>query len=665
MKKLRVIITSGGTISRIDDVRHIGNFSNGTTGMLIAEEFLRNGCEVHYIHNKQAKRPFRDALRLNPEKIFAKEIDRIEKSWEEFNKCKNNLYEYSFETFEEYYDLVKDLTMRVGADAIVLAAAVSDYGAKRVSGKISSDNDKLNIELQKYPKVISEIKKWNPKIFQVGFKLLSDVSTKELIDTAYLHGIKNRSNLTVANVAQAGNFSKRINILITPEKGLKFVDLNKVHVEIFKTVDRRLSQKHFRTITETDINFVDNYYAEILKFKEMIKSFWSLSMFEEYYEGACKHFGAVAMRMSDGGFLTTARGSNKKDIGHEDIVYVRSVDFNHREIQVLSLGKKASLNAPVMAKIFDNRSDASLILHSHIDLNLQNTTEDDYEPGTEEDIAEIEKHLKDKKIVKLKNHGLIAVGRDIKEIIKIIGDKHAYNIFPEYYDIIYKRFQKSDDFLRLVFKHSEKIYPILDVCAGTGDVSEHLARAGYNNIYMVDKSTYMMRIARERLYAYKKIYVSCYVDEASEFNIDDKFHAIVMRQAINYAMNYEGLIKILKNVYRHLRSGGKFIFNAPSYIESQRFSTTREYDYEEQGYDVRIFENNSMAGRILTHTQNCILISEKGIKKYYDLNRFGMFTKNEFEKAIKEAGFSSHEFFGKGLLEYNQKSNSIYAICIK
>ena len=38
---------------------------------------------------------------------------------------------------------------------------------------------------------------------------------------------------------------------------------------------------------------------------------------------------------------------------------------------------------------------------------------------------------------------------------------------------------------------------------------------------------------------------------------------------------------------------------------------------------------------------------------------------NEFEKAIKEAGFSSHEFFGKGLLEYNQKSNSIYAICIK
>ena len=43
----------------------------------------------------------------------------------------------------------------------------------------------------------------------------------------------------------------------------------------------------------------------------------------------------------------------------------------------------------------------------------------------------------------------------------------------------------------------------------------------------------------------------------------------------------------------------------------------------------------------------------------------GALPEADFEKAIKEAGFSSHEFFGKGLLEYNQKSNSIYAICIK
>ena len=41
-RKLEVLITSGGTISKIDDIRHIGNFSNGTTGALIAEEFLKN-----------------------------------------------------------------------------------------------------------------------------------------------------------------------------------------------------------------------------------------------------------------------------------------------------------------------------------------------------------------------------------------------------------------------------------------------------------------------------------------------------------------------------------------------------------------------------------------------------------------------------------------------
>ena len=59
MAKLNVLVTSGGTISKIDDVRHIGNFSNGTTGTLIAEEFLKNKAKVYYFHNTNAVRPFR------------------------------------------------------------------------------------------------------------------------------------------------------------------------------------------------------------------------------------------------------------------------------------------------------------------------------------------------------------------------------------------------------------------------------------------------------------------------------------------------------------------------------------------------------------------------------------------------------------------------------
>ena len=64
---LKVIVTSGGTISKIDDIRHIGNFSSGTTGALIAEEFLKSSAIVHYVYGKNAKRPFR-SLTPDPKK---------------------------------------------------------------------------------------------------------------------------------------------------------------------------------------------------------------------------------------------------------------------------------------------------------------------------------------------------------------------------------------------------------------------------------------------------------------------------------------------------------------------------------------------------------------------------------------------------------------------
>ncbi|HLC97161.1 MAG TPA: phosphopantothenoylcysteine decarboxylase [Candidatus Nanoarchaeia archaeon] len=54
-RPLEVIVTSGGTISKVDDVRHIGNFSRGTTGALIAEEFLKAGATVHYVYGRDAK----------------------------------------------------------------------------------------------------------------------------------------------------------------------------------------------------------------------------------------------------------------------------------------------------------------------------------------------------------------------------------------------------------------------------------------------------------------------------------------------------------------------------------------------------------------------------------------------------------------------------------
>jgi phosphopantothenate---cysteine ligase (CTP) len=215
---LEVLITSGGTVAKIDDVRHLGNFSSGTTGSFIAEEFLKRGANVHYVYGKNAKRPFREELKMNTMKSLESEFTRLALSYRKYQILSPHLQEYSITTFEEYYECVKKILTQKKMEVVVLAAAVGDYGYSAKGGKLSSDEDNLTLEFKRNPKIISLIKEWNPQVYQVGFKLLSRVGEEELIETAYQHGIKNNSDLTVANTLEDGSFAKRKIFFITPEK---------------------------------------------------------------------------------------------------------------------------------------------------------------------------------------------------------------------------------------------------------------------------------------------------------------------------------------------------------------------------------------------------------------------------------------------------------------
>ena len=237
---LDVLVTSGGTATRIDDVRHLGNFSAGTTGSLIAEEFLKNNYVVHYVYGKNAKRPFFENLKMNPNESRERELERLSKAHVEYNHYAPNLREYSIFTFEEYFDTTKKLLTEKQIDVAVLAAAVGDYGYASNEGKLSSDKDKLVLEFYKNPKVISLVKEWNTHVFQVGFKLLSRVSDSYLIEKSYEHGISNHSDLTVANSVGNGDFSKRKIFLITPRKEIFPVSEKELASKLVEYVNRAL-----------------------------------------------------------------------------------------------------------------------------------------------------------------------------------------------------------------------------------------------------------------------------------------------------------------------------------------------------------------------------------------------------------------------------------------
>ena len=53
--------------------------------------------------------------------------------------------------------------------------------------------------LKQTPKIISQVKKWNPNIRLIGFKLLVDVSKEELLTVARASLTKNQAEIIVAN----------------------------------------------------------------------------------------------------------------------------------------------------------------------------------------------------------------------------------------------------------------------------------------------------------------------------------------------------------------------------------------------------------------------------------------------------------------------------------
>lgn len=201
---MRILVTSGGTSERIDDVRSITNHASGQLGRLISEEFLNHQINVDLITTPKAIKPSDQAgLSIHLIEDTAQLKDTLEQLLIEntYDAIIHSMavsdftYEKSFseEHFEETLSqLQTPITKEVLADLLTAAEAEPAH-------KISSDTDHLILVLKKTPKVIQMIKKLQPRAKLVGFKLLSDVSKEELLATARENLVKNNADFVLAN----------------------------------------------------------------------------------------------------------------------------------------------------------------------------------------------------------------------------------------------------------------------------------------------------------------------------------------------------------------------------------------------------------------------------------------------------------------------------------
>lgn len=166
----QVLITAGPTIEYIDPVRVITNQSTGTTGVLLASEFISAGAKVTLVYGPGTAQPPKGA-KVIPVK-----------------------------TVKEMYGVVKKQILGRKFDVVILSAAAADYIVKAPrSSKIKSTKRHITIELQKAPKIIDQIKKIQKDVFLVGFKAETNVSKKALVDSSLRKLREANADMIVAN----------------------------------------------------------------------------------------------------------------------------------------------------------------------------------------------------------------------------------------------------------------------------------------------------------------------------------------------------------------------------------------------------------------------------------------------------------------------------------
>ncbi|MDR1271697.1 MAG: phosphopantothenate--cysteine ligase [Clostridiales Family XIII bacterium] len=216
MKKIKALVTSGGTSEKIDDVRKITNSGTGALGAAIAHRFMLEECvgEVTYLCSANAVRPSgTDKLRVRVADDVLSVMEAVK------DELAENEYDIIVHSMAIGDYMLKAVTEPAPLAEMIVDKAVLSGDAKGVSRetlarmvedsildphaikekKISSDKDSLVFVMVKAPKVIALFRGLAPNAVICGFKLLAGVGREELISVSRGLLAKNKLDIVLAN----------------------------------------------------------------------------------------------------------------------------------------------------------------------------------------------------------------------------------------------------------------------------------------------------------------------------------------------------------------------------------------------------------------------------------------------------------------------------------
>lgn len=363
---MKILVTGGPVHAKLDAVKFVTNRFKGGLMAKLTDELRNQDCDVTYLCSKDARRVWQDG------------------DWSPADdpKAGPGLVKVVFhDGFHDYR--AKVMEMAPDFDAVVLGAAVANlipvgywktemkdmdskewidtvaqvrkgecpdaYVAMPLEGKFPSHDykpgDRFYMDWQIAPRIIDEVKaRMKPGAHLFGFKLLSGVPHEELVTAAYDILLESRATTVFANDAT--------NLGLCYGVGKDRSSREVLREWLAEEIVKMVNDEYYRT--EARPGTVDHTYW--LKLKDLAKQY-ELN-FPESQNGMV--FGTIAANLGSSGFVTTGRGKRELD----EIAFVERVDHENRIVYARG-GKKATLNAPLIDRVFKTVPQARYVVHYH------------------------------------------------------------------------------------------------------------------------------------------------------------------------------------------------------------------------------------------------------------------------------------------------------------
>lgn len=217
------------------------------------------------------------------------------------------------------------------------------------------------------------------------------------------------------------------------------------------------------------------------------------------------------------------------------------------------------------------------------------------------------------------------------------------------YDLIYsdKDYDAECDLIEAVFKKYDKeVRDILDVGCGTGNHSLRLSKRGYS-LSSIDPSPSMLKAFEEKI-SNDDILIENFCAHDFWFAEHRFDAAICMFSTLNYVIETDRIIASLKNIRKHLKKGGLFLFDfwyGPAVLHI-RPSEKHKIMKKDEKMVIRVVtpELNTEKNIQISHYRFIVLIHGCVFNDFEETHTLRFFFPDEITQFLQETGFKILSF---------------------